>query len=311
MSKKPAEGNQLDTVPRVSPFIQSSFDLNRADHFTRSLGVIYCHYKAIPSPIGQKDRGDYRRSDGVDTITSNGMIYKFAGKFTATMVDNSRSEQQTSGGINDPSQSRLVLPRFYDGENESEANKSGERIYLAPGDRVYVSDPDADVSISNYQKMDYEEGDNIPLYPIVKIEHIVDSRNIEYKEGTDFCITKAGNIKWLEGASNPGIDPDTGKGRIYSIRYLYKAYWYIITLPKEIRVTNVTNNGVRTPERMAYHATVVREFVYHNQNKGDAKNENKPANPNRVVQAPVEPQNPAKYVIPVDMSAIGDGDEQS
>jgi hypothetical protein len=312
MSKKPADGNQLDTVPRTSPFIQSSFDLNRADHFTRSLGAVYSHYKAIPSPIGQKDRGDYRRSDGVDTITSNGMIYKYAGKFTATMTDNERSQNQTSGGINDPSHSRLVLPRFYDGEDASEANKDGERIYLAPGDRIYVCDPDADVKVSTYQKMDYEaDVDNVPLFPIIDLEYLVDSRNIEYTLGTDFCVTKEGSIRWIAGGNNPGIDPDTGKGRIYSIRYRYKAYWYIVSLPKEIRVTNVTYGDIRKPERMAYFADIVREFVYHNQNKGDSQNQNTPSNPKREVQKPIEPQNPGKYVIPVDMSAIGEDEEQS
>lgn len=307
MSKKPLEGNQLDTVPRNSPFIQSTFDLARGDAFVKSLGADFFHYKAMPSPIGQKDRGDYRRSDGVDTVTSNGMIYRCAGKFTATMTDNSRSSSRSDGGMLDPSQSRLVLPRFYEGVNGEQ-----KRIYLAPGDRIYTADPDADVKVSNYQKMDYEVGiDNVPLYPIVELEeNIIDSLNQEYQCDIDFSITSNGNIRWIEGGKNPGIDPDTGKGRIYSIRYLYKAYWYIVQLLKEVRITNQTNGSVREPERMPYFALVVREYVYHNQNKGDESNQLKPKNPNRVVAGPIEPLNPDKFVIPVDMSAIGeDGSE--
>lgn len=304
MSKKKPEGTQLDTINRNSPFIQSSFDLKRADHFVHSLGAIFSHYRAMPSPIGQKDRGDYRRSDGVDTITSNGMIYRCAGKFTATMTDNSREKARNE---NDPSQSRLVMPRFYD-----EVNGNETRIYLAPGDRLYLSDPDADVLVSNYQKMDYELGDNVPVFPIVKLEdNIVDSQNNEYRCGIDFNITPSGNIRWIDGAKNPGIDPDTGKGRIYSIRYLYKAYWYVVSLIKEVRVTNVTTGNVRGPERMPYYAMLVREYVYHNQNKGDDKNQLKSKDPKRVVSEPIEPLNPDKYVIPVDMSAIGDEEEQS
>ena len=46
------------------------FDLDRLDNFVQNLGVEYSHYKSMPSPIGQGDRGDYRRNDGVDTITS-------------------------------------------------------------------------------------------------------------------------------------------------------------------------------------------------------------------------------------------------
>lgn len=306
--KRPPTGNQVDTINRNSPFIQQSFDLAKQDQFVTSYAVDFIHYKATPSPIGQKDRGDYRRSDGVDVITSNGMIYRCAGKFSATMVDNERQQRRGASGITDPSHSRLILPRFYN----KDALSDGDRIYMAPGDRVYIADPDADVFVSNYQKMDYEQGDNVPMFPIAKLEQsIIDSRAIEYACNVDYLITQAGNIRWIEGGRNPGIDPDTGKGRIYSIRYLYRAYWYVESLPKEVRITNVTTGNVRSPERMAYHAVIVREFIYHNQNKGDTTNQLKSKTPERVVANPVESNNPAKYAIPVDMSAIGDDDSQS
>ena len=303
MSKKKPEGNQADTIDRRSPFIQSSFDLRRSDAFTKSLGTDFFHFKAIPSPIGQKDRGDYRRSDGVDTITSNGMIYKCGGKFIATMTDNSRNQSRSDTGLSDPSQSRLVLPRFYEIAGEAPE----ERIYLAPGDRIYTSDPDADVMVSNFQKMDYVPNEqNVPMFPIVKLEALIDSQNIEYVEGKDFCISQSGNVNWLDGGRNPGIDPDTGKGRIYAVRYLYKAFWYIVSLPKEVRNTNVTTAGTRAPERMSYHAIIVREYVYHNMNRGDTENQVKPKDNKRVVAAPVE-SNKAATEIRVDMGAFDDG----
>src|SRR5271169_4721471 len=129
MSDRPAKGTQTDTINRFSPQVQESFDLKRLDGFVTGLGVDFTHYRAVPSPIGKNDRGDLRRSDGVDTITSNGMIYRCAGKFTATMTDNSRN--QKTGDINmlDPSQSHLVLPRFY---NSADQQDNGKRIYLAP-----------------------------------------------------------------------------------------------------------------------------------------------------------------------------------
>lgn len=309
MSNRKPFGNQVDTIDRNSPFVQESFDLARLDNFVAGLGVEFFHYKGMPSPIGQNDRGDYRRNDGVDTITSNGMIYKCAGKFTATMTDNSRDRKQGAAGILDPSESKLVLPRFYNKVDLAD----GDRIYLSPGDRIYVADPEADVFVSNPQKMDYESGiDNVPMFPIVKLEMpITDSRNIEYIEGVDYSITQDGNIRWLAGGKNPGIDPNTGKGRIYSVRYLYRAYWYITILLKEVRVTNVTTDGVRAPERMAYHCIAQREYMYHNQNKGDKTNQLKSKTPKRVAKEPVQSINPAKPVISVDMSAIEDDEEQS
>lgn len=301
---------QVDTIDRTSPYIQESFDLDRMDEFVTGLGVQFLHYKAMVSPIGKKDRGDYRRSDGVDTITSNGMIYKLAGKFTATMTDNTRNDRRGDAGILDVSESRLVLPRFYDTDT---AIAAGDRIYLSPGDRVYVADTNTDVLVSTYQEVDFEPGiDNQPMFPIVRMElPIVDSRNTEYTEGRDFTITQHGDIRWLPTGKNPGTDPLTSKGRVYSIRYLYRAYWYITALPKEVRVTNVTTNGERSTERMPYHAIAVREFIFHNQARGDKSNQIKSKEPQRADKAPVESINPAKPVISVDMTAINDGEDQS
>jgi len=311
MSKKPT-GIQTDAINRYSPFVQLSMDLKKHDQFVTGSAVEYIHYKAMPSPIGLKDRGDYRRSDGVDTITSNGMLYKCAGRFSATMIDNSASKRMGESD-QDVSQSRLVLPRFYNKDPSSGDQADGNRIYLAPGDRIYVADPSIDVLVSNYHKMDFEAHvDNIPMFPIVKLEvPIIDSRNIEYTCGKDFEITKAGNIRWLAGGKNPGIDPETKKGRVYSVRYLYRAYWYILSLPKEVRVTGVTNGNERTSERMPYHAIIVREFLYHQTNRSEQQNALETQSPGRAVQRPVESVNPDEYYIPVDMSNISEDPEQS
>lgn len=302
MSDRTPTGIQIDSISRASPFVQQTFDLLKQDQFVTGLGVDFLHYKAIPSPIGKKDRGDYRRQDGVDTITSNGFIYRCAGTFTATITDNSSNHERSDSGIVDDSTSRLILPRFY---NQS-ALADGNRIYLEIGDRLYIKDQNADVKVATYHEMDYEENvDNVALFPICALDApIIDSRNIEYTENVDFCITKEGNIRWLPNGKNPGIDITTGKGRIYSIRYLYRAYWYIIQLPKEIRITNVTTGTVRSPERMPYHAVIMREFLFHNQNRGDQSNQLKSKTPQRVDSAPRQSIEPAGPYIPVDMSNL-------
>lgn len=266
MAKRKPKGTQLDAVSRSSLPFQVSFDLAKQDQFVTSLGVDFSHYKAIPSPSGLKDRGDYRRSDGLDTISSNGMIYFKAGCFSATMVDNSKSQRASEGGTLDYSTSLLIMPRFYNKQGEQ---SNGDRIYLAPGDRVYIADPNADVLVPNYQRMDFDpDNDNKPMFPICKLEFLEDSRGIVYQEGRDFEITSDGNIRWSPSGSSPGLDPDTKKGRVYSVRYLYKAFWYIVAIPKEVRVTNVTTGDIRAPERMSYHAVIQREYIYENTNRG-------------------------------------------
>lgn len=311
MSNRKTKSNEIhvDVINRYLPQVQESFDLKRLDAFVTGLGVDLIHYRAIPSPIGKNDRGDLRRNDGVDTITSNGMIYRRGGVITATMTDNSREQKRSQSGVLDPSEARLVLPRFYNKKDLSD----GERIYLMPGDRLYFADPNADVMVANSQEMEYRDDvDNEPMFPITKLQDkILDSRNTEYTQGPDFTITVEGNIRWTPGGNNPGIDPNTGKGRLYSIRYLYKAFYYVVSLPKEVRVTNVTTGGVRSPERMAMHAIIVREYIFHQRNRGDTNNQLKPKDSMRTIETPKQSIDPNKNSIVVDMTGIEGDDDQS
>jgi hypothetical protein len=308
MSDRPPIGLQLPTIQPTSPFGQHSFNLLDQDTFVTSLGIDFTHFRAMPSPIGLKDRGEYRREDGVDVVSSNAMLYYCSGIFTATMTDNSRDQKRIEQGLLDPSQSRLVMPRFY---NKNATSDSADRIYLSVGDRIYLSDKNADVRVPNYQQMSYEEGiDNVPMFPIWEMDKfcpVIDSTGKEYKIGVDFCITSNGNIHW--NANNPGVDPSTGKGRVYSIRYMYRAFWYIIAIPKEVRITNVTQNGVRRPERMAEHAIIVREYIYHSVNKGTGDEALKPKDPNRAVTVPAEVLNVTGEPVNVDMANFGDPNE--
>ena len=307
MSNRRPHGSQIQDIAAWCPLTQHSFNILFDDDFVTSSGIDYCHYKAMPSPIGLKDRGDYRR-DGLDVLTSNGMLYVCAGTFTGCETDNTTDKKRTDGGIIDPSVSRLILPRFYNrtkssgGTINTAPQDDGERIYMAPGDRVYVSDPNANVLVSNYQKMTYEVTPNVPMFPIVQFEvPIIDSQNVSYNEGVDYCISADGNICWQAGGRNPGIDPETGKGRVYSVRYLYKAFHYVISLPKEVRMTNVTEGGARVPERLAYFAVIQREYIYHSQNRPDPKNQSQSPTPNRAVQEPLDTIKPGPGAISVDM----------
>lgn len=304
MSKRKTKSQQLSTLPLIGDLPQLSLNLDKQDAFVTSLGVDFEHFRALPSPIGLKDRGDYRRPDALDTISSNGMLYIKAGCFTATMVDNSKKQSWSDGGLIDPSSSRLILPRFY---NKSEGQANGDRIYMAPGDRVYIADKDADDLVSNYQRMEYNGVTqvDIPMFPIKRLEFLQDSRGIVHTEGRDFKINCDGNIEWLVGGENPGIDPETKEGRVYSVRYQYKAHWYITNIPKEVRLTNITRDGVRAPERMPYHVVIEREYIYRNKNNGDAKNTPDENKDNRTREAPQEPI-ATSAPIKVDMAAFGD-----
>jgi hypothetical protein len=299
MPKRKAKGSQLDMLPKsVEALPQHSFNLSKQDQFIQGLGIKLVHYRAMPSPIGLKDRGEYRRSDALDTISENGMIYKECGEFTAVFLGNSKSNNNLEGGIFDQSTARITLPRFYDADSPSHPN---EEINLAIGDRVYIKE--TEVKVINYQRVEYNPNHSDYLqFPALCVEFLMDSRGIEYNEGVHFKIDKNGNIQWKSGQKNPGIDPDTGKGRVYSIRYKYNAHWYIVSIPNEVRMTNITEGDTRKPARMPYQAYIQREYVYHNKARTDQPDQNEKTETPRTIQEPTQSVPVDNYQVRVNIS---------
>lgn len=262
------------TIAKASMVPQLSLNLEANDNFIVSHGIQFMHHKAIPSPIGLKQQGDYRRSGELDVQSSNGFLYKeHPCSLTAVFLGNSSNEKDIDGGVFDSAQARITLPRFY---NTDKGFADGERIYLSPGDKLYIKDKSIDTKVANFQEFEYEpDRDNFLQYPAISVEFLIDSRGQEYLQERDFKITKDGKLRWISGGRNPGIDPDTGKGRVCSARYMYEAHWYIVSILNEVRIGNVTTGGVRKEERMPYHATIVREYIFFNRNRGDETKENK------------------------------------
>lgn len=241
---------------------QPSFNLDASDTLVKDLGVKLIHYKALPSPLQKSEVGNYRIGEELlqinnlpdDVILTANFLYKKSGCFIGVLLNNAATSTFTDmGGFITPAQVKLILPRFYE---------NGERIYLAPGDRIYLYDKDADMTVENFELIQWNPaGIDVATYPIKKVEYLIDSQGIEYKEGVDFEIDSWGRIKWKTGGRNPGLDNVTGKGKVYSIRYKYIAFFYVLQLLNEIRITNITKNDTRIPERMPYHALLVREYV--------------------------------------------------
>lgn len=281
--------------PSSNPILQPSLNLQASDELVKNFGIKLVHYKCLPSPLGQFEKGAYRRGEmeNIDNILqngilSNGFIYKKAGCFTGALIGNStQTSFSINGGMEDFSHMRLILPRFYE---------DNSRIYLSPGDRIYLADEDADVLVATFEKVEFnsEGGVDVLVFPAKEVEYLIDSQGIEYKCGVDFDIDEWGRIVWKVGGRNPGVDPVTGKGRVYSIRYKYVAFFYVAQLINEIRITNVTEGDERRPERMPYHALLVREYVFHK--KADVTPVQSPNNPYLIGQArPVTNNSTAGY----------------
>jgi signal peptidase I len=270
------------------------FNLTAQEGFVKGRGVIFEHWAAIPSPIGMKEKGDIRRPEMLDTVSSNGFIYKKVGEFTGVIVNNARKEDRIEGGIYDNSEARLVLPKFYNDRHPSKTKP----ILFVPGDRIYAKD--IELKVDNYQRVEYNpNGVDYLQFPAKEVSFLIDSLNNEFICGINYSVDKDGNIVWMDGKKNPGVDPDTSKGRIYGIRYTYQAFWYVSRLLNEIRITNTATN--EDPARMPYQVMIQREYVYHNQTKSQSTETIKECDkPSRENQAPIESIDTNKYDIQVD-----------
>lgn len=304
MSRK-KRPNQAFANPTADAGVDVSMDMGAQDAFIKSQSVKLRHFMAMPSPIGKKSRGDYRRPDQYDDESVGGLLFKEAGCFSAVMLSNSRGKKDLDGGSMDMSSCRITLPRFYENEKGDDTQK---RIYLAPGDKVYVANPEVDVRVVNYQEVEFnQERDNVLQFPAVCIQMIQDSRGITYEEDVDFKLTPDGNIRWTPGAKNPGIDPDTKMGRVYAVRYLYLAHWYIVSLPNEVRIGQVTDGNTRGESRYPYNAQLVREYVYHQRKNSDNQKQKKEFDhgPSREIQDPPYPVGEGPF-IKINMSDVED-----
>jgi hypothetical protein len=304
MPKKKVSKPQISTLPKAQELPEMSFDLVKNDNFVKSLGVKFLHYRAIPSPIGLNDIGEYRRSQALDDIQENGFVYRACGEFTAAFVSNSSNTKTVEGGMYNQSNARIVMPRFYDSDSSSHPN---EEINVAVGDRIYIKD--LEVKVVNYQRVEHNPNFSDYLqYPALCVEFLMDSRGMEYQEGVHFNLDKNGNIQWKTGSKNPGIDPDTGKGRIYSVRYKYNAHYYVASIPNEIRITNVTIGNIRQPTRMPYHIQVQREYVYHTTPRKDDSENPRQTEPSRKISKPIQKLPVDSYQVRVNIGDFGDED---
>jgi len=302
---KKAKGEQRVAIPLEDSIPQISFNLNALDSLPRHQGQEFIHFKAILSPIGLRDRGDYRRSGELDVQAQNGYIYKCAGQVTGALTSNSKASKNGDGGKIDSATGYFSCGRFYDADGEYQ---NGNRIYFQPGDRLYIRNKDIDMKVVGEQLADYNPDRPTQLqYPALKVEFVMDGKGKEYFCGKDYKIDKDGCLEWKAGKA-PYFDTATGKGAVLSVRYLYDAHWYISRLIHEVRVSNITGeDGVRREERMPYYLEVVREYIYHNRNNGD---QTKPdpklvkEDQSRAVEKPVETAPSPKPFVKVQMSDI-------
>ena len=251
-SSKEEKGLQLFTQ---IPEEQISWDAQAFDDLLTGQGVTLVHFRAMRCPIGATDRNDVHHPNEDHEGCSNGFMYHKAGCVTAWFGNNPTRPLVLPEGMLESSSTLLTLPRHYDGTEE--------HVIVAPYDKFYLKD--CELQVVTWEMVEaHSTGIDRTQYPVVAVEHLVDSRGITYACGVDFEI-RAGKIVWL-GQNRPGFDVRLGKGVVYSIRYRYIPHWFVQQLLHEIRVAQITDQVTfeRHVERLPYGVALQREYVFLN-----------------------------------------------
>ena len=255
--RKPVESLVTDM-----PEVALSFDADAFDAAIRTQGVNLVHYVALRCPVGMTDLDDNRRPHADHAGCSKGFLYTKAGCVQALLTGNQNKQDLRDVGFVDGASFTSTFPRTYeDGETP---------FYLAPYDRFYLNEESITVPTWQLSRCN-ESGTERLAFPVVVVEHLVDSRGDIYKETTDFCV-KDGQIVWKEGGHRPMNDLETGRGAVVSIRYRYRPFWYCARLLHEIRIAQVESpiNSDRHLIRMPQQALLNREFLFLDESHDDA-----------------------------------------
>jgi hypothetical protein len=236
-------------------------------------GVQYIHYRALRCPVGLVDINDIRRPHDHHENCSNGFIYTKVGTLTCLFVGNDKNAQYQDTGRVDGSSVTVCIPRKYDDCDQAVQISYADRMYLK-ADKILV--------VGQETFLTKPSGIDRLTFPAESVTDLIDSRGVRYNQGDEFCI-KDGKIVWSNG---PGIDPETGRGVVCSVRYMYAPFFYIKNLIHEVRVARTEDeSGDSLIQLMPQLAVLQREIVFQNEQNDEEAARSKP---DRQQDAPID-----------------------
>lgn len=257
-----AKGSEILDI-RFDPGVSVGFDAQAFDDAILAHGARFEHFRCLPNPVGMIDQYDSTRPDADHSHSSNGMLYHRAGIVAGNFTGNTKELRQISGGYLSAATAQLTVATKYCG-GECECDD----VYLHPGDRLYLTDETVMVPFHQFVEA-HQTGKDRLKFLALKVTDLVDSKGVLHKPGDDFQI-RNGVIHWLPGKAL-GSDPNTGKGMVYSIRYMYRPHWYVERLLHELRMIQVEDplTGDRKYVRAPQAAAIQREYVYRGSESAD------------------------------------------
>ena len=239
-------------IPQIEN-TQVSYDAEAFDNLISGHGTKLIHFRAMRCPIGVSDRNDIHHSAADHKGCSNGFVYHRVGCVTGFFQSNQAGPYMLPEGMLENSSTNVTFQRFYDGTDEP--------VIIAPFDKFYLAD--CATQVVTWELVESSVlGLDRAQYPILHVEHLVDSRGVEYQFGVDFDLAD-GLVRWLT-QKRPGFDVKIGRGTIYSIRYRFEPHWYVNRLIHDIRVMAITDplTFETKQTRLPYCVSMHREFVH-------------------------------------------------
>jgi hypothetical protein len=232
------------------------FDANAFDAAIRSHGVLMVHYAAQPCPVGKVDRYSVRRPGHDHSACQNGQIYTKMGTVKCLFINSGNKMDQYETGVINGTQATVTTPRHYEGTEDE--------VQVVPIDKFYLLDENLLVPHTQLVEAHITGKDRLS-FPVEKVVSIYDSRGKKYC-AEDYTIEN-GQIIW--GQEQPGYDPVINMGTIYSIRYLYRPYFYVDSVLHQTRYITVDTGLEVKNIRGNQEMILKREHVYEKEEKDD------------------------------------------
>ena len=229
-------------------------------------GIKFDHWMCIPDPLFQHEIGDVRHSfgyeDGFQQVPDsdrfhreNGWLYVKNKSVYGTFMGNAKDFKAVAAGLYGDSGATISLNRFY--------IDTDEKIQISENDKLIPCDLKEEFFSVNWQKFTHNPtGIDRMQFKVCKVVFLIDSDGIQYIKDRDFAVEN-GYIKWIDGADRPGLDKQTGKGKVCAIRYTYKPQYYIQRVLHDIRMRPMlTQDGEVTPKAGPQLVQVQADWIY-------------------------------------------------
>lgn len=233
MSIKPTE------IKFNEPFDATFGDKGIFDVYTNAKGIRFFHFAAIPDPLHNKSLGDIRTSynqeedyqfDTANRHRENGFIYYLKGVVKGIFTGNNKNQTQLASGLYGASGATVSISRHYE---------DGKKVHMTEYDKLIPCDATRENYSTNWEKFTHNPtGVDRLQFKALEVDTLIDADGRLYVQGEHFQVVN-GNIQWIQGQEWPGTEQMVGRGKICSVRYTYKPYYYVKMVYHDVRLIPV------------------------------------------------------------------------